>query len=249
MGPIDRGRGRLRPGARGHYDFSDRMSSSLRVCVVVGFLLAIGGPAVAGPVSGKLELPPALERPPSATRGFLERVENPLAPPKKLSYAAHMLVVLEGGPPPEAPGQRVLELVGESFATRVFGVPVGSEVLIKNVSREPRTLTAVEDPKLVPGDPINPTGTKSFRVTEAKIYTIRDKEAAHLEAKLVVVPSAHVATVDEAGRFSIADVHEGSYKLRIFYKDAWLDGTTDVTVGKGKTEVNPKVPALAPVKK
>ena len=67
----------------------------------------------------------------------------------------------------------------------------------------------------------------------------------------MVVGTPYVSTVDDAGRFDFGDVAEGSYKLKIFYKDGWLEGVTDVNVGnKGKVEVNPKVPALAqPVKK
>lgn len=237
------------------------MSSTLRVCVVPGVLFALslglgglGGPgeARAGTVAGRLELPPAPERAPSATRGFLERVENPLAPPRRPAFGPSMIVVLEqveGGAPPTAPGQVTYLLVGESFARPVIGVPVGAEVVIKNVSRTARALVAAEDPKLIPADPINPTGSKSFRATEPKVYTLADKDAAHLTGTIVVVKSGYVANVDEAGRFQIEDVPEGNFKLRIFYRDAWLEGATDVTVGaKGKTEVNPKVPAL-PAKK
>jgi hypothetical protein len=226
------------------------MSLPLRVCVLVTASLAWTGgarPAHAGVVVGKLDLPPAPERAPVATRGFLDRTENPLAPVRPVTVTPLMLVVLEAAesPKPAAPGQVSWDLVGDSFAHPVIGAPVGAEVVIKNVSKVARTLVAVEDPKLVPSGPINPTGPKSFRVTEPKIYTITDKDAPHLMGKLVVVTSAYVTNVDDAGKFELSDVPEGSYKLRVFYKDAWLEGVTDVNVGgKGKTEVNPKVPAL-----
>lgn len=219
--------------------------------VVFGSLLAAANVAGAGTVTGKLELPPAPERPPSATRGFLDRVENPLAPARRLSLTAEMVVVLEGAKP-SAPGQVSWELVGDSFAKRVVGVPVGAEVVIKNVSRTARTLVAAEDAKLIPAGPINPTGSKSFRpATAGQVFHVGDKDAPHLKGVLVVVDSPYVASVDDNGKFSIEGVAEGAYKLRVFYKDAWLDVTTDVNVGKGKTEVNPKVPALpaAPGKK
>ena len=230
------------------------MSLPLRVCVVVfGSLVAVG-PVAAGPVSGRLDLPKEL--PPrefSATKGFLERVENPLAQPRPVVVTPYMVVVLEqaeGAQKGAAPGQVIWELVGDSFARPVMIAPVGSEVVIKNVSKMARTLVALEDSALVPSGPINPTGPKSFRVAEAKVYTIADKDAAHLRGTLVTVTSPYVATVDDAGKFELADVPEGNYKLRIFYKNAWLDGTTDVTVGpKGKTEVTPKVPSLTEKKK
>lgn len=225
--------------------------SSLRA-VVFGVVTGSSLAAVAGPVSGKLDLPPPPDRPPPATKGFLERVENPLAPAKPVNITPSMIVVLEGDAKPSSPGQVTWELPGESFSRPVMGAPAGAEVVIKNTSRTARTLVAAEDPKLIPAGPINPTGPKSFRPTEAgKIFTISDADAPHLKGTLVVVGTPYVAAVDDAGKFDFGEVAEGSYKLKIFYKDGWLDGTTDVAVGnKGKVEVNPKVPALPqPVKK
>lgn len=230
------------------------MSLPLRLCVVVLGSLVATGQAVAGPVSGKLDLPRELPpREAAATKGFLERVENPLANPRPVAVLPYMVVVLEqaeGAQKGTAPGQVIWELVGESFSRPVMIAPVGAEVVIKNVSKTARTLVALEDDKLVPSGPINPTGPKSFRVAETKIYTIADKDAVHLRGTLVTVTSPYVAIVDDSGRFELADVPEGNYKLRIFFKSQWLEGTTDVAVGPKKTEVNPKVPALnAPQKK
>ncbi|MDB4961066.1 MAG: hypothetical protein JWP01_1065 [Myxococcales bacterium] len=222
----------------------------LRVCVVV-FGSLVAGQAAASPVIGKLDLPKELpQREPAATHGFLERVENPLALPRPVPVFPHMVVVLESeGAKATAPGQVIWELVGESFARPVMIAPIGAEVVIKNVSKTSRTLFAVEDPKLVPSGPINPTGPKSFRVADAKVYTITDKDAKHLKGTLVTVASPYVAIVDDNGKFEI-DAPEGTYKLRIFYRSEWLEGTTDVVVGaKGKTEVSPKVPSLLPLKK
>lgn len=232
--------------------------SSPRVYVVVftsivGSLAgAVAGPgvALAGPVAGKLELPPPPDRPPVVARGFLDRVENPLAPARPLVVTPYMIVALEGTEKSASPGQVTWDLVGESFARPVIGAPVGAEIVIKNTSKVARTLAAAEDPKLVPTGPINPTGPKSFRVTEPKIYTISDADAPYLKGKLVVVETPFVTTVDDAGKFEFSDVPEGSYKLRVFYKDAWLEVVTDVVVpAKGKTEVNPKIPAFVPGKK
>jgi hypothetical protein len=73
-----------------------------------------------------------------------------------------------------------------------------------------------------------------------------------------VVATQHVATVDDAGRFEMTDVPDGSYKLRVFYynpageaqgrKSDWLPFSADVTVAsKGRvsrTEVSAKLPPL-----
>src|SRR5205085_5303955 len=103
-----------------------------------------------------------------------------------------------------APAQVNWDLVGESFARPVIAVPVGAEVVIKNQTKVARTITAVEDVKLIAG-PLNPTGTKSFRAAQPAIYTIADRDAPHLRGKIVVVPTLHVATVDDIGRFEMTD--------------------------------------------
>ena len=219
---------------------------------IVGVLAASAVPSAAGTVVGKLELP-AGERPPVIAKGFLDRSENPLAEVKKPSLAPYFVVALEGGDgPPAAPAEVTWDIVGESFARPVIGVPTGAQVVIHNLTKIPRTIAAVEDAKLVTG-PLNPTGSRSFRAGAPATYTFRDQDAPYLRGQVVVVATGHVATVDDAGRFELADVPDGTYKLRVFYADptgkagGWLATTTEVTVaGKakaGKTEVTAKVTA------
>jgi hypothetical protein len=199
-----------------------------------------------GTLSGKLELPPPPERPPVEAKGFLDRVENPLAPVKAVAPAQRMVVVAFGDEKPVSPPQVVIELLGESFSRRVAAAPAGAEVVIKNVSKTARTLEAAEDPKLVPQGPINPTGPKSFRVNDVdKVYTIGDKDAPHLTVKLIVVNTQYVGYPDESGRFEIGNVPPGTYKLKIWYGDGWLERPDDIVEvkEKGKTEFNPKVSA------
>jgi hypothetical protein len=231
----------------------------MRLGFLVGFagVVALAGPGRAGTVVGKLELPAAPERGPVTAKGFLDRVENPLADIRKPSLAPYLVVALEGDTKAGAPAEVGWDVVGESFARPVIAVPVGAEVVIKNQTKVPRTIGAAEDPKLIVG-PLNPTGSRSFRATQPAIYTIADKDAPHLRGKIVVVATLHVASVDDNGRFEMADVPDGSYKLRVFYYDPagearggksdWLPFTADVTVAsKGrsnKTEVNVKLPAI-----
>jgi hypothetical protein len=211
-------------------------------------LLPFAATAQAGTVTGKLELPASPPRPPVQMKGFLDRVENALAPVKPPMPTQHMVVVLEGGEVPVSPPQVVVELLGETFSKRVVAAPAGAEVLIKNVSKTSRTLVAAEDPKLVPQGPINPTGPKSFRVTDVgKIYTIGDKDAPHLKLKIVVVNTQYVGYPDENGKFEIDGVPAGAYKVKVWYRDNWVQRDDEsVNVGaKGKTDVNPKIPAGA----
>jgi hypothetical protein len=227
---------------------------------IVGVIAALAGPSWAGSVVGKLDLPPAPERGPVVAKGFLDRMENPLADIKKVSLAPYLVVALEGPARPDAaPAEVTWDMVGESFSRPVIAVPVGAEVVIKNQTKISRTIGAAEDPKLIVG-PLNPTGTKSFRATQPAVYTIGDKDAPHLKGKIVVVATHHVATVDDAGRFEMNDVPDGNYKLRVFYynpageaqghKSDWLPFSADVVVApKGRvtrTEVSAKLPPLEP---
>lgn len=224
---------------------------------IVGVIAALASGATAGTVYGRLELPPAPERGPVVARGFLDRVENPLAEVKKPNLAPYFVVALEGEAK-SAGGEVKWDLVGESFARPVIAVPVGAELVIRNRTKLAWTIGAAEDAKLIVG-PLNPQGSKSFQATQPAVYTIADKDVPHLKGKVVVVATPYVAWLDDSGRFEIGNVPDGSYKLRVFYYDPsgearggtsdWLPFAADVTVvtrGKlNRTEVNAKLPPLA----
>jgi hypothetical protein len=217
-------------------------------------LLALAPPAEAAPVNGKLELPEPPERPAPTVRGFTERVENSKKNIQKVNIGPQLLVVLESDNAKiDSPGQVKWELVGDSFSRPVIGAPVGAQVVIKNLSHTARTLSAVEDPKLIETGLINPKiGERTFTVSQQKVYTITDKDAPHLVGRVVVVATpyiAHVEVTGTTGTFTFNDVPEGTYKLRVFYKDRWLDQADTVTVlPKGKVEpASFKVQGLGPV--
>jgi len=223
----------------------------LRAILAWLVLLPVAGAAHAAPptsLTGKLELPAPPGRPALAVKGFLDRAENQLAPVKPLAPTNQMIVVVEGADKPVSPPQVVIDLLGETFSRRVIAAPAGAEVVIKNPSKTARLLTAAEDPKLIPQGPINPSGSKSFRIEEpGKVYTIGDKDAPHLKVKIVTINTPYYAYPDETGHFAIENIPPGSYKLKIWYGDGWIERPDDVVdVGaKGKTEFNPKVAAGA----
>ena len=229
------------------------MSMLSRVCVV---LIGLAGESLAGGVTGRLELPAPPERPPVAQRGFLDRMDNPLAQIRPVSVGPYLAVVLEGEARPQSPGQVAWELGGDAFNKPLLVVPAGAEVLITNTSGAPRTLVALEDPKLLEPSPTTPGATRSFRATEPRLYTITDKDVPHLRGRVLVVATPYFAMVEvsgpklEHGAFQIADVADGSYKLRLFYRDGWIDRPDDaVTVAKRNVEVAVKVPPGFPLKK
>lgn len=211
--------------------------------------LSLPGLALAGTVTGKLDLPAAEKREPSGVRGYLEPVDNAIIPVQPFNPSPFMLVVLEAQQPIDvaAPPLATYELRGESFSKPVIGVVKGQEVVIRNSSLGPRTLVAKEDATLIPKGTLNVTGTRSFRVAEAgKIYTIVDESLPYLRGVIVSVSSPYHATLDREGRFSFDDVPAGNYKARVFYRDHWLSSETSVSVPSGpraKTEVRIPIPA------
>jgi hypothetical protein len=181
---------------------------------VVAFGVA---PVRAGVLAGKLDLPPPPERPAIRAKGFLDRAENALAPLRPFNVNPLLVVAIEGAGT-ATPAQVNWELVGESFARPVIIVPVGAEVVIKNTSLTARTLTAAENEKLLePPGPINPGATKNFRPSAPGIYTIGDPAVPHLRGKVVVVATPFVSAVDDAGKFEIADIPEGSYQAKVYF--------------------------------
>lgn len=216
--------------------------------IVAWLLVSASAGAFAGTLTGKVDVQKPPDHPPMATHGFLDRVENPLAPLRPVDVTARMVLVLEGDEKPAAPPEVDWQLVGESFSPQVVAAPVGAEVVIKDVTKTARTLVAKEDPKLVPAGPINPGGTKSFRVQKAgAVYTIGDPDAPNLVGRVIVVDTPFVAYPDDQGHFEFADVPPGAYKLRVWYAGGWLARPADdVTVAaKGKTTFNVKLAAGA----
>jgi len=233
------------------------MSMSLRVCPATLVLAGLVGESFAGGVAGRLDLPEPPARPPVVHRGFLDRTENALRPIRDVNVGPYLAVVLEGEARPQAPGQVPWELAGDSFGKPLLVVPVGAEILITNTSSATHTLAALEDPKLLDPAPITPTQTKSFRVSEPRLYTITDKATPHLRGRVLVVPTPYFAIVEtsgaklERGSFQIADVAEGSYKVRVFYRDGWIDRPDDTVnvPAKRNVDVTLKIPAGFPLRK
>src|SRR5262245_46601784 len=101
-----------------------RLGFSVGFGVVAAVIAALAGTGWAGTVYGRLELPPAPERGPVVAKGFVDRIENPLADIKKPSLAPYLVVVLEGDQRAGAPAQVTWDLVGESFTRPLIAVPV-----------------------------------------------------------------------------------------------------------------------------
>src|SRR5688572_5483613 len=96
------GRDGLPSGVWRFYDREASMKSIFLSVAIVGLFVET---SIAGPVVGKLELPPAPERPPVVAKGFLDRLENPLAQIRPAPVQPSIVVVLEGDGKVETPAQ------------------------------------------------------------------------------------------------------------------------------------------------
>ena len=217
-------------------------------------LLAVAVPADAGPVEGKLVLPPAgVPRPAARSRGFLEPVENPHLPVKAHDPFPSMAIVLEGGAPvpPAVPATQVTwDLLGDSFARPLVAVRIGSELRIRNLGHGTPILTAVGQPDLIARKPLNPTGEITFNVgTEPRLLEVADETEPHLRGRVLVTAASQVALPDTGGKFTFADVPPGAWTLRVFYGSGWIDRADDkLTVEPRRLTINPALPPGLPVK-
>ena len=217
-------------------------------------LLVVAIPAEAGPLEGKLALPPGgVPRPPARGRGFLDPVENPHLPVKAPDPMPQIAIVLEGGAatPPATPAPQVSwDLLGDSFARPLLVVRIGTELKVRNLGRGTPILTAVGQPALIAKKPLNPTGELIFNVgTTPGLLEIVDETSPHLRGRVLVTASTQFTQPDAAGKFALPDVPPGPWVVRVFYGTGWIDRTDDkITVGGGKLTVNPALPPGLPVK-
>ena len=196
--------------------------------IVALALLAAAVPAEAGPIDGKVVLPPAgVSRPAMRSRGFLDPVENPHLPVKPYDPVSSMVVVLEGGAatPPTVPAPQVAwDLLGDSFARPVIAVRIGTELKIANRGRGTPILSVVGQPDLIARKPLNPSGEITFNVgTEPRLLEIVDATTPHLRGRVLVTAATQFALPDGGGKFTFADVPSGAWTVRVFYGSGWID--------------------------
>lgn len=227
----------------------------LRAVAVAVLAIGLTAPATAGPVSGKLELPPrGPDRPPVRGKAFVDRTPNPLAPVRPVDPLPSIVVVLEPAPTtqfvPPPPAAVTWDLLGESFARPVLPVRVGGEVLLRNKGRTSPVLVATGKPDLLARKPLNPTAEVLFIPgKEPGAVELVDASGPHLRGRIVVLQSPYFAVPNARGEFELADVPPGDWTVRVWYDGGWVDRPDDkISVGTRRTEVNPKLPPGLPVK-
>ena len=196
-----------------------------------------------GDIEGKIVVnPDKLGKPPTRNQGFIERLENPLRPIRSFRPWPNMVAVLVEGPiddeAKKPPGGRVrYHLLGESFERPLLAVIAGTRVELVNKTSRVANLHTPDDDALADGYELNPNGMTDFKVSQpADAVVIRSQDNNHLEARIVAFPSRFFVMVDGRGRFEFKDVPEGNWKVKLWYRDGWLEGVEKtVEVEKRRT--------------
>jgi hypothetical protein len=208
-----------------------------------------------GTVTGTIALADPAKRgePPIKSQGFVRRARNALKAPRAFDPTPYLVVVLEGGtpadedtePPPQTPRYTI---IGESFEVPVLPVVAGSAVEIKNSGKGSPRLFSPDMADLVPGDPVSPKGErKTKKLAKAGTsYEIRDRESAHLSGRIAVFPHRYFARVRPDGKFEIKGVAPGSWKVRVWYLDGWVDVPAETVEVVAKKEAKLKQPIALP---
>jgi hypothetical protein len=215
-------------------------------------LVLVAAPVHAGTVSGSIKQPAGgAGRPPVRSKGFLDRRENPLVPAKPVNPMPYLVIVLEAeGVELPTPPTVAWELLGESFARPLLPMLAGGEVLIKNKGKRSPTLYVEGQPDTLAKTPLNPRGERAFKVGTATaaapaLLQVRDQDTPYLTGSVLVLATPYFAVPDDAGKFSIPDVKDGTYTVKIWYRDAWLDGFDGKTleVKGSKAELALEIPS------
>ena len=68
----------------------------------------------------------------------------------------------------------------------------------------------------------------------SKVLTLKSKEQSHLSASILVLTTPYFAIPDGSGKYAIPNVAAGEYKVRVYYKDGWVEGFEEKVVVKDK---------------
>lgn len=219
---------------------------SAAAALVLLATFALGASDARADVAGTITLTGSAGKPPARGKAFLDRAENPLTPARPLDPMPHLVVVLEpaSGDAPLPPAPQVKwELLGASFARPLLAVVVNAEVVIQNRSRRAPTLVVDGHDGLLPESPLDPRGERAFKVTAPGLYPIVDEDTPYLRGAVLAVATPWFATPDAKGKFTLADVPDGAYTVKVWYRTGWLAGAdTTVTVEKGKAKLDLKLP-------
>ncbi|MEN8197956.1 MAG: hypothetical protein ABFS30_15810 [Pseudomonadota bacterium] len=185
-----------------------------------------------GTITGTVKLAKPSERgaTPRRGQGFTERISNPLKPPKAFNPLPNIVVVLSGGTPDPSdtkPGAvEKYRMIGESFSVPLLPVVAGTSVDIYNDSRFERDFYSDDDAITGALAPAVGAGKKrslkKFNPS-GKVVEVRVKGSPHIAGSVVAFEHAYFSRVDNSGKFEIKGVPAGAWKIKVWYRDGWVD--------------------------
>ena len=211
--------------------------------------IALGAPGN-GLVEGDIALPPAgVEEPAIAHPGYVPRIKNPITELRPFDPRPECVVVLDGGPADGEAGKatspQTLKLGVAAFSPPILPVVLGTDIVIKNVSRTTHPIYSPDAPDLLDSEaPIGAGGDRKITLKEPfKPIRLLSRDAPHLEGRVIAVPTKYFARLDRGGSFKIDDVPPGKWTVKIWYRDGWLPTTQVVeVVAKGTPRVKITLP-------
>ncbi len=204
--------------------------------------------ARAGTVQGTIKPAANYGPPPVRSEGFVKRKRNPWRAIRNFNPLPWVVVILEGPADAKAPPREAAQysLDGQNFIRPLLAVQTAREVVIKNLRRTAHRIYSPENPKLIEAGEIGPGGKRSFVLSKGfELTTLRAKGNVHLLGRLLAIPHAYFAQPNGAGAFTITDVPAGKWRIKLWYRDGWLETKTvtiDVGRGKKKTKVQVDLP-------
>lgn len=221
------------------------------IVVTLGLAVLASNAAIAGDVEGQIKFSGSFGEPPERSQGFVERIANPIRPVRSFDPSPYLIVVFEGeaGDSEESPRRTAsYNVLGTAFAFEILPVQVNTRVEIDNQGPTLVTLTAPDYPDLFGDTELGPKQVAPLQLAEPEqVVVIRSTTGPYPVGRIVAFRSRYFARVNRRGRFSIDNVPEGTWKVRLWYLDGWVDGIEKtVVVTRRRAEVS--LPAISPNK-
>jgi plastocyanin len=206
---------------------------------------SVGLPALGALLRGTVTLPGSF-RPVEPRHTTYWRVENgvlPIAPPLR-DHRTMMVAYLEGGTvPPSGEQTAVVELNGFRFDPPFVAIPVGGTIEFKNTGRVSHVI--FDRQKIMSPGSVKPGESRRQKYHAEGEFEIREEEFPHMRGVVKVLPTPFFARPDEKGVFTMPNVPEGRWTVKVWYAGE-IVGTEVVDVGPKGGDVVVKIPEGKP---
>src|SRR5688500_3563786 len=151
------------------------------------------------------------------------------------------LIPAEGAPMPEGPA--IMDQYAKQFVPNTLYVRVGQPVEFRNSEDMPHNVTVLR----------RGSGAEVFNVStepQQKYVHTFDRVGQFdvtcdihpgMQATLIATHSPLATIADDVGRFSLANVNVGSYKLNLTYEGRTVEQPLEVTGARTEVRVNPQL--------